>query len=292
MRSDFEYVFFLAIFPPKPGKGGRVLLKFWALISTIFALPPKCLVTHPEGGRNKPLIQFAEFVSRPTWIHVWLVDVKELNDMQTKICISPDSPVKKKVRSCMSDVQWSIFLSGIAVLWFWVYFMWGFSSVYAYTRAAHMTRGAWYNLMLTQPYLCTSPFFYVTLLYQLESVRNYQVHLIKVLDNAQRELLIPVTYPQEIDLATDEDEELRDIRANVFPPSDWSATVLHTDHMLGRCPYVNQHWHQARQLSLDVAAYMSSYSTEDERLQSLAPETGSRFLMSVFLLFKTTRVKC
>ena len=126
----------------------------------------------------------------------------------------------------------------------------------------------------------------------LHMTTDYQVHLIKVLDNAQRELLIPVTYPQEIDLATDEDEELRDIRANVFPPSDWSATVLHTDHMLGRCPYVNQHWHQARQLSLDVAAYMSSYSTDDERLQSLAPETGSRFLMSVFLLFKTTRVKC
>ena len=28
---------------------------------------------------------------------------------------------------------------------------------------------------------------------------------------------IPVTYPQEVDLATDEDEELRDIRANVSP---------------------------------------------------------------------------
>ena len=35
---------------------------------------------------------------------------------------------------------------------------------------------------------------------------------------------------------------------------------------------------------------MSSYSTEDERLQSLAPETGSRFLICV--IFKTTRVKC
>ena len=31
---------------------------------------------------------------------------------------------------------------------------------------------------------------------------------------------------------------------------------------------------------------MSSYSTEDERLQSLAPETGSRFLMSVFCYSK------
>ena len=30
--------------------------------------------------------------------------------------------------------------------------------------------------MLTQPYLCTSPFFYVTLLYQLESVRNHALH--------------------------------------------------------------------------------------------------------------------
>ena len=54
----------------------------------------------------------------------------------------------------------------------------------------------------------------------LHMTTDYQVHLIKVLDNAQRELLIPVTYPQEIDLATDEDEELRDIRANVFPSSD------------------------------------------------------------------------
>jgi hypothetical protein len=49
---------------------------------------------------------------------------------------------------------------------------------------------------------------------------DYKVHLMQILDYAQRELLIPVTYPQEVDLATDEDEELRDIRANVFPPSD------------------------------------------------------------------------
>ena len=35
---------------------------------------------------------------------------------------------------------------------------------------------------------------------------------------------------------------------------------------------------------------MSSYSTEDERLQLLAPETGSRFLICV--IFKATRVKC
>ena len=54
----------------------------------------------------------------------------------------------------------------------------------------------------------------------LHMTTDYKVHLMKVLDNAQRELLIPVTYPQEIDLATDEDEELRDIRANAFPPSD------------------------------------------------------------------------
>ena len=54
----------------------------------------------------------------------------------------------------------------------------------------------------------------------LHMTADYKVHLMKVLENAQRELLIPVTYPQEVDLATDEDEELRDIRANVFPPSD------------------------------------------------------------------------
>jgi len=54
----------------------------------------------------------------------------------------------------------------------------------------------------------------------LHMTTDYKVHLMQVLDYAQRELLIPVTYPQEIDLATDEDEELRDIRANVFPPSD------------------------------------------------------------------------
>ena len=90
----------------------------------------------------------------------------------------------------------------------------------------------------------------------LHMTTDYKVHLMKALDNAQRELLIPVTYPQEIDLATDEDEELWDIRANVFPPSDWSVTILHTDHVLGRCPYVDQHWHQAKQLSLDAAAYV------------------------------------
>ena len=54
----------------------------------------------------------------------------------------------------------------------------------------------------------------------LHMTTDYKVHLMQVLDYARRELLIPVTYPQEIDLATDEDEELRDIRANVFPPSD------------------------------------------------------------------------
>ena len=54
----------------------------------------------------------------------------------------------------------------------------------------------------------------------LHMTTDYKVHLMQVLDYAQRELLIPVTYPQEIDLATDEDEELRAIRANVFPPSD------------------------------------------------------------------------
>jgi ribosomal 50S subunit-associated protein YjgA (DUF615 family) len=54
----------------------------------------------------------------------------------------------------------------------------------------------------------------------LHMTADYKVHLMKVLENAQRELLIPVTYPQEVDLATDEDEELRDIRANVSPPSD------------------------------------------------------------------------
>ena len=48
----------------------------------------------------------------------------------------------------------------------------------------------------------------------LHMTTDYKVHLTK------RELLIPITYPQEIDLATDEDDELRDIRANVFSPSD------------------------------------------------------------------------
>ena len=61
-----------------------------------------------------------------------------------------------------------------AVLCFDVYFMCEFGSVYAYTRAALMTRGAWYKLMLTHPYLCTSPIFYFTLLYQRESVRNVE----------------------------------------------------------------------------------------------------------------------
>ena len=66
----------------------------------------------------------------------------------------------------------------------------------------------------------------------LHMTTDYKVHLMQVLDYAQRELLIPVTYPQEVDLATDEDEALRDIRANVFPPSDWPVTILYTDHML------------------------------------------------------------
>ena len=47
---------------------------------------------------------------------------------------------------------------------------------------------------------------------------------------------------------------------------------LYTDHMWGRCPYANRHWHQARQLSLDVVAHLHSYSTEDECLQLLVLE--------------------
>jgi hypothetical protein len=54
----------------------------------------------------------------------------------------------------------------------------------------------------------------------LHMITDYRVHLMQTLEYAQRELLIPVTYPHEVNLATDEDEELRDIRANVFPHSE------------------------------------------------------------------------
>ena len=69
LRSDFEHVLFLEIFQPKPGKGGRGVLKI--LSTDINDLEPKCLATHPEGGKKKQaLIQFAEFSSRLTWIPV------------------------------------------------------------------------------------------------------------------------------------------------------------------------------------------------------------------------------
>jgi hypothetical protein len=47
---------------------------------------------------------------------------------------------------------------------------------------------------------------------------DYKVKLVRDLDDAQRELFTPTRSFQ--DLNDDTDEELRDIRENVFPHSD------------------------------------------------------------------------
>ena len=55
----------------------------------------------------------------------------------------------------------------------------------------------------------------------VRAVAEYRAHLVQVVDSAQRELLVPVIYSREDSFASDEDEELRDIRANVFTNHDW-----------------------------------------------------------------------
>ena len=52
----------------------------------------------------------------------------------------------------------------------------------------------------------------------LHMMANYKAQLVRDLDDAQRELVAPIRSFQ--DLNDDTDEELRDIRANVFSHSD------------------------------------------------------------------------
>ena len=50
----------------------------------------------------------------------------------------------------------------------------------------------------------------------LHMIADYLVQLTQELEFAQRELLIPVVYPDGISLASDADEELRGVRENCF----------------------------------------------------------------------------
>ena len=52
----------------------------------------------------------------------------------------------------------------------------------------------------------------------LHMIADYKVQLMQELEDAQRELRVTVRYPQEVNQETD--EELRDIRENVFRHSD------------------------------------------------------------------------
>ena len=55
----------------------------------------------------------------------------------------------------------------------------------------------------------------------LHMIAEHRVQLERCLEYAQRELLVPVIYPQPRSPNPEEtDEELRDVRANVFPHSD------------------------------------------------------------------------
>ena len=54
----------------------------------------------------------------------------------------------------------------------------------------------------------------------LQAVLNYKNQLIQEVEYAQRELLTPVIYTRDESTASDENEEQRDIRANIFP--DWT----------------------------------------------------------------------
>ena len=53
----------------------------------------------------------------------------------------------------------------------------------------------------------------------LHMIADYKAHIVREMEYAQNELLVPVVYPDEIELSSNVDEELHDVRENCFPRS-------------------------------------------------------------------------
>ena len=53
----------------------------------------------------------------------------------------------------------------------------------------------------------------------LHMIADYKAHIVREMEYAQNELLVPVVYPDGIELSSGVDEELHDMRENCFPRS-------------------------------------------------------------------------
>ena len=53
----------------------------------------------------------------------------------------------------------------------------------------------------------------------LHMIADYKAHIVREMEYAQNELLVPVVYPDGIELSSSVDEELHDVRENCFPRS-------------------------------------------------------------------------
>ena len=53
----------------------------------------------------------------------------------------------------------------------------------------------------------------------LHMIADYKAHIVREMEYAQNELLVPVVYPDGIELSSNVDEELHDVRENCFPRS-------------------------------------------------------------------------
>ena len=53
----------------------------------------------------------------------------------------------------------------------------------------------------------------------LHMIADYKAHIVREMEYAQNELLVPVVYPDGIEISSDVGEELHDVRENCFPPS-------------------------------------------------------------------------
>ena len=53
----------------------------------------------------------------------------------------------------------------------------------------------------------------------LHMIADYKAHIVREMEYAQNELLVPVVYPDGIELSSGVDEELHDVRENCFPRS-------------------------------------------------------------------------
>ena len=135
------------------------------------------------GGRNKPTMSVCQVcveVCESTHVKPSVASRREktLRNANSDRYRPPTRRLKKKVWSWATDFCFffpMIELSRLAVMWLWSYFHERVGSVYAYTRAAHMKRGACLPIRNITILMHFPRFgFNVTLVYQHESVRNVE----------------------------------------------------------------------------------------------------------------------